>query len=134
MINPNSNSVFTFSEKIDADYMFNMYEDDYSYIETMFKTVLDHFDADRLSVLTNFQQSDIELLRKAVHKIKPTFGFVGMPDVLEKCKAFENKCYQVQSLKDLEEDYKDLLNTLEDAHQVIINEHNRLVSFNRSAA
>lgn len=134
MINRSNTSNFTFSDKIDADYLFNMYEDDYSYIETMFKTVLDHFDADRLSILTHFQQGDLELLRKAVHKIKPTFGFVGMPDVLEKCKAFENKCYQVQSTKELEMDYKDLLNTMEDAHQAINNEHNKLVSFNRSAA
>ena len=134
MINRNHPASFTFSDKIDAGYIFNMYEDDYSYIETMFKTVLDHFDADRLSILANFQQDDLELLRKAVHKIKPTFGFVGMPAVLEKCKAFENKCYQVHSVKELEADYKDLLHTLEDAHQVIINEHNKLVSYNRSAA
>lgn len=133
-MNRNNSSTFSFSEKIDADYIFNMYEDDYPYIETMFKTVLDHFDADRLAILTNFQQNDLELLRKAVHKIKPTFGFVGMPDVLEKCKAFENKCYQVQSTKELEIDYKYLLSTLEDAHQAIINEHNKLVSYNRSAA
>ncbi len=129
-----STTTFTFSDSIDADYIFNMYEDDYSYIETMFKTVLDHFDADRSGILANFQQNDLELLRKAVHKIKPTFGFVGMPDVLEKCKAFENKCYEVQSIKDIEVNYKDLLNTLEEAHQVIINEHNKLASFNRSAA
>jgi chemotaxis protein histidine kinase CheA len=134
MINHSNPAAFTFSDKIDADYIFNMYEDDYSYIETMFKTVLDHFDGDRLGILDNFQQDDLELLRKAVHKIKPTFGFVGMPAVLEKCKAFENKCYQVRSAKDLEADYKDLLDTLEDAHQVIINEHNKLVSYNRSAA
>ncbi len=129
-----STTTFTFSDRIDADYLFNMYEDDYSYIETMFKTVLDHFDADRSGILANFQQNDLELLRKAVHKIKPTFGFVGMPDVLEKCKAFENKCYHAESITQLEDDYKDLLNTLEDAHQAIINEHNKLVSFNRSAA
>lgn len=129
-----STTTFTFSDSIDADYIFNMYEDDYSYIETMFKTVLDHFDADRSGILANFQQNDLELLRKAVHKIKPTFGFVGMPDVLEKCKAFENKCYEVKSIKDIEVNYKDLLNTLEEAHQVIINEHNKLASFNRSAA
>lgn len=125
---------FIFSDRIDADYIFNMYEDDYSYIETMFKTVLDHFDTDRSDILANFQQNDLELLRKAVHKIKPTFGFVGMPNVLEICKAFENKCYQAQSTKELEIDYKNLLNTLEDAHQAIINEHNKLVSHNRSAA
>jgi hypothetical protein len=81
---------FVFCSKIDADYIFSMYEDDYPYIETMFKTVLDHFEEDRASIVAHYQQDQLELLRKAVHKIKPAFGFVGMPAVLEKCKAFEN--------------------------------------------
>lgn len=125
---------FVFSEKIDAEYIYNMYEDDYSYIETMFKTVLDHFDEDRSSIVTHYQQDQLELLRKSVHKIKPAFGFVGMPAVLEKCKAFENKCYLVQSTNELEKDYKDLLSELDDSLQVIANEHRKLVSFNLSAA
>jgi len=125
---------FTFSEKIDSEYIYNMYEEDYPYIESMFKTVLDHIDEDRDSIVTYFKEQQLELLRKSVHKIKPAFGFVGMPVFLEKCKAFENKCYQVASTDELEKDYQDLLSELEDAIQVIANEHKKLVSYNLSAA
>lgn len=125
---------FVFCNKIDADYIFSMYEDDYPYIETMFKTVLDHFEEDRASIVAHYQQDQLELLRKAVHKIKPAFGFVGMPAVLEKCKAFENKCYLVQTTAELVKDYKELLAELEESYQVIANEHTKLVTFNLSAA
>lgn len=125
--------VFIFGDKIDADYIFNMYEDDYPYIESMFKTVLDHFEDDRNSIVVHYQDGQPEALRKSIHKIKPAFGFVGMPAVLELCKNFENKCYLVQSTDELEREYKELLTVLEDAYQVIANEHQKLVSYNRAA-
>ena len=127
-------NTFTFSEKIDAEYIYNMYEDDYPYIESMFKTVLDHIDEDRDSIVTYYKEQQLDLLRKSVHKIKPAFGFVGMPAVLEKCKSFENKCYQVASTEELDKDYRDLLTELEDALMIIANEHKKLVSYNLSAA
>jgi Hpt domain len=129
-----SSGSFAFSEKIDSEYIYNMYEDDYPYIESMFKTVLDHIDEDRDSIVTYYKEQQLELLRKSVHKIKPAFGFVGMPAVLEKCKAFENKCYHVTSTYELEKDYQDLLNEMGDAILVIANEHKKLVSHNLSVA
>jgi HPt (histidine-containing phosphotransfer) domain-containing protein len=129
---PSSN--FTFSEKIDSDYIYNMYEDDYPYIESMFKTVLDHIDEDRDSIVTYYKEQQLDLLRKAVHKIKPAFGFVGMPAVLERCKSFENKCYQVASTEELAADYQELIAELQDATMIIANEHKKLVTYNLSAA
>lgn len=133
MPNQAPSPVFAFGEKIDADYIYNMYEDDYPYIETMFKTVLDHFEEDRGSIVTHYQEGQPEALRKAIHKIKPAFGFVGMPVVLELCKNFENKCYLVQSTDELEPEYKELLSALDDAYLVIVNEHQKLMSYNRAA-
>lgn len=133
MPNQAPSHLFTFGDKIDADYIFNMYEDDYLYIETMFKTVLDHFEDDRNTIVVHYQEGQPEALRKSIHKIKPAFGFVGMPAVLELCKNFENKCYLVQSTDELEQEYKELLAVLEDAYQVIASEHQKLVSYNRAA-
>jgi HPt (histidine-containing phosphotransfer) domain-containing protein len=133
MPNQAPSPLFTFGDKIDAEYIYNMYEDDYTYIETMFKTVLDHFEEDRGSIVAHYQEGQPEALRKAIHKIKPAFGFVGMPAVLELCKNVENKCYLVQSTAELEADYKELLAALEDAYLVIANEHQKLVSYNRAA-
>ncbi|HEX2628374.1 MAG TPA: Hpt domain-containing protein [Chitinophagaceae bacterium] len=133
MPNQAPSQLFIFSDKIDADYIFSMYEDDYPYIETMFKTVLDHFEDDRNTIVVHYKEGQPEALRKSIHKIKPAFGFVGMPAVLELCKNFENKCYLVQSTDELEREYKELLAVLEDAYQVIANEHQKLVSYNRAA-
>lgn len=134
MSDQTSSSPFQFNSKIDADYIFSMYEDDYQYIETMFKTVIDHFGEDRDAIITHYRDGQLDELRKSVHKIKPAFGFVGMPAVLDICKDFENKCYEVDSIAKLEIDYLNMVNSLEDAYQVITSEHQKLVSYNLTAA
>lgn len=104
MSGQHSSSIFVFSDKFDAAYIYNMYEDDYLYIESMFKAVLDHFDEDLAAIQNNYGQKDIDLLRKSVHKVRPAFGFAGMPVVQEKCKAFESKCQIAKCITELEMD------------------------------
>ena len=130
MSDQTSSNTFVFSDKIDAAYIYNMYEDDYSYIESMFKAVLDHFDEDLAAIQNNYGQKNIDLLRRAVHKVRPAFGFAGMPVVQEKCKDFENKCQAAKSINELEMDYPELIKCLEEAGAVITTEYRKLKSFN----
>ena len=125
-----SSNTFTFSDKIDAAYIYNMYEHDYPYIESMFKAVLDHFDEDLAAIQHHFEQRDIEQLRRSVHKVRPAFGFAGMPVVQEKCKEFEHKCHVAGSVSELGTDYPELIKCLEEAGTVITEEYKRLKSFN----
>ncbi|HEY1870682.1 MAG TPA: Hpt domain-containing protein [Chitinophagaceae bacterium] len=125
-----SSNAFTFSDKFDAAYIYNMYEDDYLYIESMFKVVLDHFDEDLAAIQNNYEQKDIDQLRRSVHKVRPAFGYAGMPVVQEKCKEFENKCMAVKSVSEVETDYYELIKCLEEAGTVISEEHKKLKSFN----
>jgi HPt (histidine-containing phosphotransfer) domain-containing protein len=125
-----SSNTFIFSSKIDAAYIYNMYEDDYLYIESMFKTVLDHFDEDLSAIQNNYAQQNIDLLRRSVHKVRPAFGFAGMPVVQEKCREFENKCQAAKSISELEMDYPGLIKCLEEAGTIITEEYRKLRSFN----
>src|SRR6478672_6266929 len=125
-----SSHSFTFSDKIDADYIYSMYENDYPYIESMFKVVLDHFDEDLAAIHNNYGQKNVELLRKSVHKIRPSFGFAGLPVVQEKCREFENKCQAAKSMNELEIDFPEFVKCLEEAGTVIIEEYKKLKSFN----
>jgi len=107
-----------------------MYENDYPYIESMFKAVLDHFDEDLAAIQNNYRQKNIELLRRSVHKIRPSFGFAGLPVVQEKCREFENKCQAAKSMNELEIDFQEFIKCLEEAGTVIIEEYKKLKSFN----
>ena len=46
MTNGDFSNKFIFNEKIDSDYIYSMYADDYGYIEEIFGTTLEHYDED----------------------------------------------------------------------------------------
>ncbi len=127
-------NTLTFNDKIDAAYIYEMYENDYPYIETIFKAILDSYDADLAAIQDNYRKENLELLRKSVHKIKPTFGFAGMLTVQEKCKEFENKCQAATSIGEIEMDFSEWIKHLEEAGIIIMEEHKKLKSFNNSAS
>ena len=58
------------NDKIDAAYIYEMYENDYPYIQTIFKAILDSYDEDLATIHDNYRKNNLELLRKSVHKIK----------------------------------------------------------------
>ena len=83
---------FQFDQRIDAGILYSLYENDYLYIEEIFKTTLKHYDADVEAFEAHHQAGSVEGLRRSAHKIKPVFGFIGMPVMQEYCQAFEDKC------------------------------------------
>jgi hypothetical protein len=129
-----SSSTFVFNDKIDAAYIHEMYETDYPYIETIFKTILDGFDADLAAIQDSYRKANLELLRKSVHKVIPTFGFAGMLKVQEKCKEVENKCKSATSVSDIDLDLVELIKYLKEAGTIIMEEYKKLQSFNNSVS
>jgi len=134
MSSQTSSNTFIFSNKIDAAFLYEMYENDYPYIETMFKTVLGSFDEDMAAIRDNFRQGNLDSLRRAVHKIKPTFGFAGMPAVQDTCKNFENKCSSAKSITEVEMDFPALIKCLEEAGEIVMEEYQKLKAFNNSSS
>ncbi len=125
-------NTFVFNNKIDAAYIHEMYETDYPYIETIFKTIVDGFDADLAAIQDNYQSGNLDLLRKSVHKVIPTFGFAGMLTVQQKCKEVENKCKTATSIKEIELDLVELIKNLKEAGAIITEDYKKLRSFNNS--
>jgi chemotaxis protein histidine kinase CheA len=121
---------FIFSEKVDAEYLFSLYADDYAYMEEIFFTTLQHFDQDFDSLQLACENENINDLRKAIHKIKPTFGFIGFLDTQLLCKNFEDLCSQVTTIQDLAGEYRQIKNILIETKGVIESEHKRLKEFN----
>ena len=126
----NFSKKFIFNEKLDADYLYSLYEDDYQYIEEIFQTTLAHFNEDLNSIKDAYQANNISDLKKAIHKIKPTFGFVGLPLVQNICKDFEDICHKATSSTDLTSEYKQIVVTLAESKELIASEYNKLKEFN----
>jgi len=121
---------FIFNEKLDKESLFSLYTDDIVYIEEIFDTILRHFDADFNSVELSYQNGNIDDLRKAIHKIKPTFGYTGLLGTQSKCKNFEDQCAAANSITDLTEAFILIKNELLEARDIISSEHSRLKAFN----
>src|SRR5688572_9373686 len=101
---------FAFNKLIDRAVLETFYENDLTLIQKIFNSFLNSgIDEDIQLIERCFASGDLDGLRKVIHKIKPAFGFVGMPAIEEKCRNLEVLCTQVRSTKDLTENVKDLL-------------------------
>lgn len=132
MSHPNEQQRFIFSETIDSDHLYSLYENDYQWIEEIFTTALTHFDEDVNSIRVNQQSGDMLNLKKAIHKIKPTFGFVGMPHIQDMCKTVEDKSAAAITVNDIQADIDNLLRCCEQCKSAMENDLTRLISFNKS--
>ena len=130
MSGANFSKKFIFNEKIDSEYLYSLYEDDYQYIEEIFQTTLTHFDEDYNSIRTAYESNNLLELKKAIHKIKPTFGFVGLPFVQHICKEFEDSCQRANTSNELITEYQQIVITLADSKDLIASEYNKLKEFN----
>jgi HPt (histidine-containing phosphotransfer) domain-containing protein len=130
MTNEAFSKKFIFNEKIDSEYLFSLYADDFGYIEEIFATTLQHFDEDIESMKVAFEAGSVHDLKRASHKIKPTFGFVGLTSIQEQVKEFEDLCQKVPNTDYLKDDFKQILATLADCKELITSEYQKLKAFN----
>jgi HPt (histidine-containing phosphotransfer) domain-containing protein len=121
---------FIFNEKMDKEALYSLYTDDFAYIEEIFATILQHFDADFSTVQLAFENKNMEDLKRAIHKIKPTFGYTGLLETQSMCKNFEDQCAGTASITDITEAYIHIKNELLEAKDILQNEHIRLKAFN----
>ena len=121
---------FIFNGKMDKEALYSLYTDDFAYIEEIFATTLQHFDADFSAVQLAYENGQVEDLRRAIHKIKPTFGYTGLLEVQSLCKSFEDQCIAAESTAAITEQYTHIKNVLLEARDLIDNEHTRLKVFN----
>lgn len=127
-------NLFVFNEKIDSSFLFSLYEDDYAYMEEIFSITVEQLALDVPLVKTAFEQGQLADLQKSVHKLKPSFGFVGLTDLQQECKLFEDLCRQSTSTQEVSDPFAILYPKLEEARTLVAEEQARLQQFNQSAS
>lgn len=123
-------NVFIFNKNFDSDYLFSLYAGEYTYVEEIFATTLTHFDEDVEKAAIAYQNDNLNDLKSAFHKLKPTFGFVGLLGIQDLCRDFEIKCQQALHTPELKQDYKQIVITLAEGKDLIEKEYRRLKDFN----
>jgi HPt (histidine-containing phosphotransfer) domain-containing protein len=130
MTNHSASIPFKFHEKIDESYIYEMYGEDYTYIQTIFETVLDDYDSNLDLITGYYKEGNIEMLRKTIHKIKPSFGFIGMLEVQKQCQSFENLCLQPKDVEMMKTAFQKLTELLIEAKNILMNEQQKLIQYN----
>jgi len=130
MSQPTLSKHFIFNEKLNSDYLFSLYADDYPYIEEVFSVTLQHFDQDADAIQEAYAAGNIADLKKGVHKMKPAFGFVGLTDIQNACAGFEEACGKATDTESLKTGYKQLMAILEEGKLILEAEYRKLKDFN----
>ena len=120
---------FIFNRKIDHEWLYSLYEYDYPYIMEVFSNSLDALRQEHPALSAAYENDDIPLLRKTIHKIKPLFGFVGLLDYQELAARFENACAGTKNTSNLTIQYIELVGIIDDAKATLLEECRRLNDF-----
>jgi HPt (histidine-containing phosphotransfer) domain-containing protein len=130
MNQPFANKIFVFNERINAQYIIDLYSGDYEMISDTFTDVMNEYPSLLENIQAAYQAKDIQALKKAVHKIKPLFGFTGFTSMESQCQQFETACETASSLQALATEFTLLKNNLLQTRSIIEEEKERLALFN----
>ena len=125
---------FQFDRRIDTGILYSLYENDYLFIEEIFKTILKHYDEDVQAFKGQYLAGNLEELKKAAHKIKPVFGYIGLPDVQRYCGDFEEECAKAEAIEEIRPDCEQLLQQFAECKQLIESDLQKLSDYNNNAA
>ncbi|WP_337042741.1 PAS domain S-box protein [Emticicia sp. 17c] len=99
-----------------------LYGDDKDYAADMFQTFLSDVVPDFGTLTDLINKADWETLAKAVHKLKPTLGMVGLTDLEKRMLDFEDKIRQLPETEKLLKIWKDIYDDLHQSLPTIKNE------------
>ncbi len=126
-----SHKKFIFNDKIDSEFLFSLYDDDFMYMEEIYKTTLDQLIAVVTEVPVAFEERNVGELRRIVHKIKPAFGFTGFLNTEKACKHFEDVCTDDIKPDELVRLYDPFWALLVDSMDKMQQQYDQLKEFNK---
>lgn len=133
MNGPTLPKIFIFNEKIDSGYLYDLYMDDYPYMEEVFGITLQHYGEDLEAIRQAWVARNLPELKRTVHKMKPAFGFVGLTRVQQECAVFENRCLLAAGPEELKAEYQQIIGTLAASKELLESEYLKLKEFNGSS-
>lgn len=133
MDSPSTHKRFIFNSEIDIDFLFSLYENDFRYIQEVFGITLNQLQPDLEQLDNAWQLKDLEGVRRGVHKIKPSMGFVGLSHLQSKCVDFEKLCRSANTATEIEQEFQHLWQSLVKSRDIIETEYRKLKNHNGEA-
>ena len=70
---------YMFSGRFDSAYLSELYANDIDTAQEIFESSISHIAIELNIAMSRFNSGDLEALRRVFHKMKPLFGYVGLP-------------------------------------------------------
>ncbi len=100
------NGEFTFSDKLDTEFLNSIYDGDIEHAQVVFEQFLTMAPAQIQEIETSYKNGDLEMFRQKTHKLKPVFSFVGLTKMTEEAERLEKSCKEVSDVFALKEKYE----------------------------
>lgn len=121
-----NNLRYIFSGRFDTEYLQELYDNDLDTIMDIFESSITAITAEIGHGVHHYHNGDLDGLRRVFHKIKPLFGYVGLPSLQEYVQDVENKCGLVPGIEHITPDYERIIGIVSDTVNVLTQELARM--------
>jgi Hpt domain len=125
---------YMFSGRFDTSFLSELYGGDMESAREIFDTSVHHLSLELKNAINHFNNGDLVALRRVFHKIKPLYGYVGLPALHDHVLRFENKCAEVSDTDELRYEFEKMTATIGDSLHVLRQELGRMRSFSKTKA
>jgi hypothetical protein len=123
-----------FSGRFDSSFLSQLYGGDMDSAREIFDTSVHHLSLELKNAINHYENGDLAALRRVFHKIKPLYGYVGLPTLHDHILRFENKCAEVSDITELRYEFEKIISTIGDSLHILRQELGRMRSFTNSKA
>ena len=121
-----NNLPFSFDKRLDSEFLQSMYEGDVEHASMIFSLYVDMAPGLIKDIDESFALGTVELLRSQVHKLKPTFSFVGLTKITKNAEVLEERCKETSDISDIKDLYNELKNNYAQSFPIVEKELERL--------
>lgn len=116
---------FVFNAQLDGEYLSSLYENNLRYAADLFAVFVKNIQSDMETALAYFDHQQWEQLKMQVHKIKPNFSMVGLPQLSQLVQQVELLLKQAQ-YEEARNEFLHIVNLLEVYFPVVQADLNRM--------
>lgn len=120
------NTPLPYDCRLDSVFLESMYENDKEDAAFGFEQFLNGYDSQFNELELSFETGDVSMFRQKIHKLKPTFSFVGLTSITAQAELIEKRCYETSEITTINDLYKDFKNNLFELIPVVKDVFNRL--------
>lgn len=118
-----------YDPRLDSSFLFSLYENDKEHAAIVFEQFLKGYPSQIADVEETFKAGDLPLLKHKVHKMKPTFSFVGLTAITEKAGLLEKKCAEANDINYISELYLSFKNDLNEFIPIVEIQYEKLKDY-----